>query len=166
MSISGTIEHDELLTALRLVARGRRTGVLLVKTAYANASVAFEDGDVLWANTTTTPRLGELLVDRGLVKRDKLDAALWVQKQDREWRALGRVLLDVKLVSRAVVEIAVEAQILQVLDVILRWDTGAFRFEERPPESGARIPPSCRDLGQLELKVAKLRQQRSATSSA
>jgi hypothetical protein len=158
VSVSGVIERDELSTALGLLGRGRSTGVFTAATAYANASIGFRDGEVLWANSTVTPKLGDLLVERGLVRRDRLDAALWVQKRDRDWRALGRVLVDVKLLPQQVVEMAIEAQIVRVLDEILRWDRGTFRFDARPPESGDLIPPPCRDLGQLEVKVAMLRQ--------
>jgi hypothetical protein len=166
MDVSGIIERDELATALRLVSRGQGTGVLVASTAYANAQIGFLDGEVLWANSTMAPKLGELLVERGLVKRDKLDAALWIQKQDKEWRALGRVLVDVKLLARPVVELAIEAQITQVLDEMLRWDRGTFRFDAREPATCELILPPCRDLGQYELKVAMMRHQAASTGPA
>lgn len=159
VSVSGVIEKDELSTALQLLSRGRATGVLVASASFANASVGFRDGEVLWASSTMGPRLGDVLVEKGLVTRDKLDAALWVQRQDKEWRALGHVVVDVKLVPRAAVEIAVEAQIVRVLDTIFRWDHGAFRFDPRPPVEGEIILPPSGDLGQLEIKVALLRQR-------
>ena len=158
MDVSGSIEHDELMTALRLVSRGRGTGVLTASTAYANASIGFEGGEILFANATSLPKFGEMLVEKGLVSREQLDAALWIQRQDKQWRALGLVILDVKLQSLAVLEAAIEEQITRVLDEVLRWDRGTFRFDERPPAKGALILPQCRDLGQYEVKVALLRQ--------
>lgn len=158
MDVSGSIEHDELMTALRLVSRGRGSGVLVASTAYTNASVGFEEGEILFANATSLPKFGEMLVEKGLVSTEKLDAALWIQKQDRQWRALGLVILDVRLQSLAVLEAAIEEQITRVLDEILRWDRGTFRFDTRPPAKGALILPKCRDLGHYEVKVAMLRQ--------
>ncbi|HEX5138759.1 MAG TPA: DUF4388 domain-containing protein [Planctomycetota bacterium] len=155
--LSGRIEHGELLTALRLVSRGRGTGAVVVFTAYATATVAFEEGGVLWANATTTPKFGDLLVEKGLVKRDKLDAALWVQRQDREWRPIGRVLVDVKVLSEEVVALAVEAQVVRVLSEILGWERGSFRFEDRPPAGDGPVRPASQDLDRLEIKVAMLR---------
>lgn len=157
MSVSGVIEQDGLVTALRLVSRGKSTGVFTASTAYDTASIDFRDGEVLCARSTWTPRFGELLVEKGLVSAEKLDAALWVQRQDKEWRALGRVLVDVRLLSVAAVESAIEGQIARVLDEILRWDRGTFRFEQQPPTPGTLILPPCRDLGQYEVKVAMLR---------
>jgi hypothetical protein len=157
MSVSGIIERDELATALRLVSRGRGTGVLVASTAYANASVAFRDGEILRAGSSAGPTLGDVLVEAGAVSREKLDAALWVQRQDKVWRPLGRVLLDVRLVPLSVVEAAVEAQITRVLDAILRWDRGTFRFEPGPPPPGDAVLPPCRDLGQYEVRIAILR---------
>jgi hypothetical protein len=165
MSVSGSIENGELLTALRLMSRGRETGALVAFSAYANASIGLIDGDLAWANSTETPKLGDLLLEKGLIKRDKLDAALWVQKQDKEWRPLGRVLVDVKVLSQPVVELAVQAQILRVLEEILRWERGTFRFERRPPPDGL-VLPACGDLGKLELKVAKARQHASGIPAA
>jgi hypothetical protein len=163
MSVSGSIEQDELQTVLRLVSRGRRTGALVAFSAYSTASIGFVDGEVVCAHSTGTPKLGELLVEKGLLKRDRLDAALWVQKQDREWRPLGRVLVDVKVLSEAVVSLAVEEQIVRVLEEVLRWERGTFRLEERPPAGGDPIPPACGDLGKLEIKVAMLRQKDPAS---
>lgn len=159
MSVSGGIEHGELLTALRLLSRGRPTGALLVSTSFANAAVGFENGEIVSASSTMAGKLGDVLVDKGLVRRDKLDAALWVQRQDKEWRPLGRVLVDVKVLPEDVVALALEAHIVRVLDDILRWDHGTFRFEERPPAGGNPVRPACGDPGKLELKVAVLRQK-------
>ncbi len=157
MSVSGVIAEDGLLTALRLVSRGKSTGVLTASTAYQTASLGFRDGEILYACSTLTPKLGEMLVEKGLVSPEKLDAALWVQRQDKEWRALGRVLVDVRLLSLAAVEALVEAQIVRGLDEILRWDRGTFRFEPKPLETATLILPPCRDLGQYEVKVAMVR---------
>jgi hypothetical protein len=165
MSVSGTIARDELTTALRLVSRGKSTGVFVASTAYGNASIGFRDGEILWASSTLSGTLGDLLVEGKLVSREKLDAALWVQRQDKEWRALGRVLLDVRLLTLGQVEQAIEAQIARVLDDILRWESGTFRFEHRPPEKGAMVLPPCRDLGQYEVRIAILRASREGTAA-
>jgi hypothetical protein len=157
MGVSGTIERDELTTALRLVSRGRGTGVLTVSADYASACVAFEEGLILSASGTNLPRLGEILVEKGLVSPEKLDAALWVQRQDKQWRALGQVMVDVRLLQLPVVEAAIEEQIARVLDQLLRWNEGTFKFVEQAPARGALIVPPCRDLGQYEVKVAMLR---------
>jgi len=157
MGVSGTIERDELTTALRLVSLGRGTGVLTVSADYASASVAFEGGLILSASGTNVPKLGEILVEKRLVSPEKLDAALWVQKQDKQWRALGQVMVDVRLLQFPVVEAAIEEQITRVIDQLLRWDHGTFKFVEQAPARGALVVPPCRDLGQYEVKVALLR---------
>lgn len=166
MSVSGNLEHGELLTGLRLLNRGRETGALLASSAYANASIGLLDGQVMWANSTETLKLGEVLIDKGLLKRDKLDAALWVQKQDKQWRPLGQVLVDVKVLSPQVIELALEAQIVLVLTEVLGWQRGSFRFERRPPPESQLIHPACTDLGKLELKVAVLRHGNPGTPGA
>jgi len=91
MRVSGSIQHGEVSTALHLLSRGRGTGVLVASTSFANASVGVLDGEIVWASATMGPKLGDVLVERGLVKRDRLDAALWVQRQDKEWRALAQL---------------------------------------------------------------------------
>jgi hypothetical protein len=154
MSVSGIIERDEMMTALRLVSRGKSTGVFLASTAFGNAAIGFRDGEILFASSTLSGTFGDLLVEQGLVSRERLDAALWVQREDKEWRALGQVLLDVKVLTREQIETAIETQITRVLDEILRWESGTFRFEHREPEKGAMILPPCRDLGQYEVRIA------------
>ena len=157
MSVSGTIDRDELMTALRLVSRGKSTGVFLASTTFGNAAIGFRDGEIIYASSTLSGTFGDLLVEQGLVSRERLDAALWVQRDDKEWRALGRVLLDVRVLTREQIENAIEAQIERVLNELLRWDQGSFRFEHRPPETGLMILPRCRDLGQYEVRIAMCR---------
>jgi hypothetical protein len=166
MSVSGIIEQNGLATALQLVSRGRSSGVFVANTAYATASIEFREGEIFLANSTMTSKLGELIVKKGLVSSEKLDAALWVQRQDKEWRALGRVLVDVRLLQEATVQSVIEEQIARVLDEVLRWDQGTFRFERRPPSNGVLIVPQCRDLGQYEVKVAMLRHDALITRPA
>lgn len=155
--LTGKIENGELRNALHLVSRDRRTGAMIVSTTYATATIVFEEGGVLCASATTTPKLGDLLLDKGLLKRDKLDAALSLQRQDREWRPIGRVLVDVKVLSEAVAALAVEAQIVRVLSEILGWERGSFRFEGRPPAGDNPVRPACLDLDTLEKKAVVLR---------
>jgi hypothetical protein len=157
MSVSGIIERDEMMTALRLVSRGKSTGVFLASTAFGTATIGFRDGEILFASSTFSGTFGDLVVEQGLVSRERLDAALWVQREDKEWRALGQVLLDVKVLTLEQIENAIETQIARVLDEILRWDNGTFRFEHREPEKGAMILPRCRDLGQYEVRIAMRR---------
>jgi hypothetical protein len=156
MSVSGTLFKYELPTALELLSRAKSTGILTISGEKGIATVALREGGVLFASSHNTPRLGEFLVDKGIVDPNDLEAVLKHQRRKKVAQLLGTILMDLGLVSQEAAELGIETQITRVLLDVLGWEEGEFRFE--PSEIGwdQVLVPQCQQVGTYMLRVAML----------
>ena len=165
MSVSGTLFKYELPTALELLSRAKSTGILTISGDRGIASVAMQEGGVLFASSHNTPRLGEFLVERGIVAERDLEAVLKHQRRKKVAQLLGTILLDLGLVSREAAELGIETQITQVLLDVLSWHEGEFRFEPSEMRWDHVLAPACQQVGTYMLRVAMLQAKGGNTAS-
>ncbi len=156
MSISGTLFKYELPTALELLSRARSTGILTITGEKGVATIAMVEGGVLFASSHGALRLGEFLVEKGIVEQKDLEAVLKLQRRKKVTQLLGTILLDLGLVSQEAAELGIEAQITQVLLDVLSWKDGEFRFEPTDMKWDKAVVPQCRQVGTYMLRVAML----------
>ena len=156
MSVSGTLFKYELPTALELLSRARSTGILTITGEKGVATIAMVEGGVLFASSHGTPRLGEFLVEKGIVEQKDLEAVLKLQRRKKVSQLLGTILMDLGLVSQEAAELGIESQITQVLLDVLSWRDGEFRFEPTDMKWDKAVVPQCRQIGTYMLRVAML----------
>jgi Domain of unknown function (DUF4388) len=156
MSVSGTLFKYELPTALELLSRARSTGILTITGEKGVATIAMVEGGVLFASSHATPRLGEFLVEKGIVEQKDLEAVLKLQRRKKVSQLLGTILMDLGLVSQEAAELGIESQITQVLLDVLSWRDGEFRFEPTDMKWDKAVVPQCRQIGTYMLRVAML----------
>lgn len=163
MSVSGTLFKYELPTALELLSRARSTGILTISGERGVATIAMVEGGVLFASSHGTPRLGEFLVEKGIVEAKDLEAVLKLQRRKKVSQLLGTILMDLGLVSQEAAELGIEAQITQVLLDVLSWRDGEFRFEPTDMKWDQAVVPQCRQIGTYMLRVAMLQAKQEST---
>lgn len=164
MSVSGTLFKYELPTALELLSRARSTGILTITGEKGVATIAMVEGGVLFASSHGTPRLGEFLVEKGIVDEKDLEAVLKHQRRKKVTQLLGTILLDLGLVSQEAAELGIEAQITTVLLDVLSWRDGEFRFEPTDMKWDKAVVPQCRQIGTYMLRVAMLQAKQESGS--
>ncbi len=166
MSVSGTLFKYELPTALELLSRARSTGILTITGERGVATIAMVEGGVLFASSHGTPRLGEFLVEKGIIEAKDLEAVLKLQRRKKVTQLMGTILMDLGLVSQEAAELGIEAQITQVLLDVLSWKDGEFRFEPTDLKWDKAIVPQCRQIGTYMLRVAMLQAKQESGSGA
>ena len=166
MSVSGTLFKYELPTALELLSRARSTGILTITGEKGVATIAMVEGGVLFASSHGTPRLGEFLVEKGIVEQKDLEAVLKLQRRKKVSQLLGTILMDLGLVSQEAAELGIEAQITQVLLDVLSWKDGEFRFEPTDMKWDKAVIPQCRQIGTYMLRVAMLQAKQESGNGA
>src|SRR5581483_6981773 len=116
-------------------------------------------------------RIGEALVEAGLVSASRLEAALARQRQQDLAAAvtaesaaspeasgsLGSALLDEKLVARDQLETFLARQIQRALVEMLTWKEGAFSFH---PGSDHEPPPISFSLQEIVLDLVRISDER------
>ncbi len=131
MALEGTLRDFSLSDIFQLIALQRKTGVLTLRSPEDVVTVSFLDGRVVGAdslNKRLEDRLGQVLLKTGTVTKEELDAAL--KKQMETLERLGHILIASRVVSRDELRKAFEAQILQIIFRVFRWQDGDYQFSQ------------------------------------
>ena len=128
MSISGSLEDVAVGDVLQFIHLGKRTGTLELERDGEHARFGFHEGALVAAQAPGTPRLGELLVEKGHLDGPTLAAAMARQAGPGPWRSLGRLLVDEGLLGRAELESVIHLQLELAVEQVFRWERGSFDF--------------------------------------
>jgi Flp pilus assembly protein TadD len=156
-SIAGELQNFQILDVLEFLRMGGKTGALLVSSRGQAGAVRLVRGRVTSASAPGVKRLGESLVEEGVLRPEELAAALSRQQSDRE-EVLGTLLLREGIVDGPQLNDAVFRQIMGSLDEMLDWSEGSFSFNVGSDELP---PPISFSLQEITLKLVKLRDHRS-----
>ena len=129
MSLAGKLEDVPLADVMQFIHLGRRTGTLSVEKDEARAEIQFHEGAIVGARSPGSLRLGELLVEEGVLATAMLEEVLARQEHPEEDRSLGVLLLDEELVSSEEVRDAIRSQIERTIYELVTWSHGSFVFE-------------------------------------
>jgi hypothetical protein len=129
MSITASLEVHGIPEILQFLGMARSSGFLTVTGDGDVAGIAFRYGRVLYARTTKSKRLGEALVEMGVLTEENLGAVLALQRMKKVKQALGPILLELGLGTREALEEQVAEQCRKVLADVMTWKKGSYRFE-------------------------------------
>lgn len=155
-----TFALPEVLEFLRLQ---KKTGSLVVSSRRGAAIVRLVRGQVTSASAPGVKRLGETLVERGIITTAALDAALAKQRLDdgEGAEALGALLLRERPADRDALKRAVFQQVIDALGEMLNWKEGAFSFH---PGSDRGQPAIAFDLQNVMLEIMRLADESNETA--
>ncbi len=154
MSASDTYVQLPWRLALQLLAHAKASGLVTICSGNRRARMVLIDGRVLHATSSTTTRLGESLVDRGVVTAPVLDRVLQMQRRKKKKQPLGTILMELGLVSKAVAEAEIETQIARVLKEVTGWERGKLTLEPMEASAEAVLFPESCELGALLSRLA------------
>jgi tetratricopeptide (TPR) repeat protein len=128
MSINGSLRETSITDVLQLLAMGGKTGCLSLTHRGTFASVFFDAGRISYASIVNRrERIGQRLVQAGVITADQLRSALEKQGQIPESR-IGDVLVDMGLVTRDALELQIRAQVEEAVYLLFPWTDGTFTF--------------------------------------
>ena len=128
MSISGSLEDVAVGDVLQFIHLGKRTGTLELERDGGHARFGFHEGALVAAQAPGAPRLGELLVEKGLVDATALGAVMARQANASPRRSLGRMLVEEGLLRRTDLESVVRLQLELAVEQVIHWERGNFDF--------------------------------------
>ena len=126
--ISGSLEDVSVADVMQFIHLGQRSGTLMLERGEEQAAIGFHKGRLVSARAPGQPKLGDLLVASGVVRRDVLEDALADETLGPGRRTLGEILrasgrVDAEDLRRVVVE-----QIEHTVSRVMRWNRGSFEF--------------------------------------
>jgi hypothetical protein len=128
MSISGSLEDVAVGDVLQFIHLGKRTGTLELERDGEHARFGFKEGALIAARAPGAPRLGELLVERGLIDAETLAAAMARQAAATPRWSLGRMLVEEGRLRREELEGIIRLQLEGAVEQVFRWERGSFDF--------------------------------------
>lgn len=130
MSLAGNLKTVSFPDILQLLATGKKTGMLELKTTTRQKEVAFKDGNIVYASSvnSTEDLLGNMLLNRGKLSKSDLERAITLHKQTG--RQLGTTLIDMNLFDKQEIAECLQQQIEEIVYNLFSWQEGDFYFHE------------------------------------
>jgi hypothetical protein len=131
MALKGTLKDFGIADILQLIGHQQKTGTLHLKAREQEVHVAFRDGAIVRAESTTRKKkdlIGNMLVRAELISPQQLDLALETQR--RTLKRLGDVLVTGGMVTRERFVQMVQLQTTETLYRLFSWKTGSYEFEQ------------------------------------
>ncbi|HXO22383.1 MAG TPA: DUF4388 domain-containing protein, partial [Thermoanaerobaculia bacterium] len=149
MSVEGTLDLFQLPEILQLIAQQKKTGILTVQGQQDIVAISFLNGWIVAAdalNQTMEEGLARMLVSEGVLGSAELARAM------AEHQAAGGRLVELLVakgyVTRPRLLAVLRLQTYRLVEQLLRWDEGDFKFysgEEVSYEEGL-TPISVEEL--------------------
>jgi hypothetical protein len=149
MAVEGTLDLFKLPEILQLVSQQKKTGILTVQGQQDIVAISFLNGRIVAAdalNQTLEEGLSQVLLKEGMISAPDLARAA------SEHQSSGGRLIDLlaerRYVERAQILEALRLQTSRLLEQLLRWSQGDFKFysgDEVSYEEGF-VPISVEEL--------------------
>jgi hypothetical protein len=143
VTLEGNLKDFALQDVFRVLASGRKTGVLHVAGAAGEGVVCFHDGQVVYASTSAERVPATLMLSTaGIISEKQLRQAqglMKIQKQDKADRRLGQILVDEGYLDAEVLRSLVRSGVSDAVFEMLCLEEGQMRFEPDEPCSDVDI---------------------------
>jgi hypothetical protein len=129
MGFAGRLEGIAPSDIFQIISQSKMTGTLIARCSDRTAMVVFNDGQVVEAaSDSPLESLGHLLISRGLVSKDVIEAARkhWKREPDR---TLGAVLVEMGAIDEKALEAEVRRQIGAIVHRLMSCDDGFITFD-------------------------------------
>ena len=143
VDFSGSLVGGTLPVALLMFSGAGHTGTLSLWGDEGAAKFLFGAGRMVYARMEPGIRLGEKMVEKGLVKQADLDKVLHLQGRKNVKQPLGVLLHSFGLISREAAETEIEEQMVRVMAEVMTWAQCNYRFEPLEVELEDLILPNC-----------------------
>lgn len=129
-TLIGDLSSTTLADVFQWISLSKKTGELFLQSENEEASIAFKNGEIVYA-TANQPRflLGQLLLTYRKITKNQLIKALGIQKKTK--RPLGQILVDLSVINKKDLEKMIVNQVHHIVYHILGWRTGFFYFIDK-----------------------------------
>ena len=149
----GNLAEIGFCEILAELCRARETGVLRLSGGGAEKSVYLQGGSIVFAaSKDPDDRLGELLLNREVIRREQFDEAT---VRVGPGKRLGTVLVEMGILPAEDLPRWVREQVKEILFSLFSWTEGLYRFEAGPFPSDEAITLR---LSTAEIFLSGLRQ--------
>jgi hypothetical protein len=143
MSLEGLLEEFGLADILQLIYYQKKTGMLNVVSGSDEVIISLVNGNITGLeskNRLEETKLGRVLIKKGLISAENLEAAMEIQKKENV--KLGIIFLRRGLVSQDVLIESIQNQITESIARLFSWTQGRYKFLPREVSTDDELPVS------------------------
>jgi hypothetical protein len=130
MALKGRLQDFSTTQLLNLVNMARKTGKLILNGQTQSAMLHFKDGRLIHAtNAADEGHLAAMLFKVGKLTKEQMDA-IKARYNGSSDRAMGKYLMESRLVSRNDIVQGVKDYMLNIVYDLFSWNDGTFLFEQ------------------------------------
>ena len=129
MALEGSLTDFGLADILQLIYFQRKTGILSLEGKMDKVKLLFIDGNIGGAESKRRiddNRLGKILLKKGRLKKEELDATL--EEQRRSGDKLGNILIRKEFVDKEEIQDILQGQITETIIQLFGWKQGTYEF--------------------------------------
>lgn len=130
MSIKGNLETFYLTSLLQMLNYDRKTGKLTIKSDANEVQIFLHEGDIVFATETQkTNRLGDLLINNGIISQQVLEECLALSRRNKQ--GLGKTLVHQGHVSLEKLNAFLLKQAENTIYNVFLWSHGEFEYHDQ-----------------------------------
>ena len=139
MALKGNLKDFSTTQLLNLINLARKTGKLTVDGSALNAFLYFREGRLIHASTNADEgHLATMLLKTGKLSQEQVETVNNRSDSSSD-RAMGKYLMEAKLVSRDNIIQGVKDYMLEIVYDLFTWNEGTFIFEQDSLPANDRI---------------------------
>jgi hypothetical protein len=128
--MQGSLTQIQLPEILQFLSMGKGSGLLTLSRGGNDIVLMVRSGRIINSSAITRMRrLGELLVQRGILRRSTLAEVLKLQRTIEADKPLGAILIERDIVSEATIREVLRMQLEEEIWNLFSWEEGDFKFE-------------------------------------
>ncbi|MFP4159327.1 MAG: DUF4388 domain-containing protein [Desulfobacterales bacterium] len=129
MSIKGTLETFDLSSLLQMLTSEKKTGRLTIRSDTNQVQIFFRQGDLVFATEKNkSNRIGQLLLNNGLVSRQALDTCLDLSREKKQF--IGKTLVENGYLTQAELNAFLLKQAENSIYNVFLWKNAAFAYKD------------------------------------
>jgi hypothetical protein len=129
MALKGSLREFSLADILQLIFFQKKTGILSLQGRDDKARLLFNEGNIIGAESRkrgAEKRLGSILVKRGIITEENMNAV--IEKQKAEGGKFGAVLVKEGITSKEEIQDVIKFQITETIGQLFGWKDGMYEF--------------------------------------
>ena len=129
-AMQGSLAQIQLPEILQFLSMGKGSGLLTLSRGGLEIVLHVRNGRIVNSSSIERQRrLGELLVQRGILRRSTLAEVLKLQRSVESDKRLGQILVDRDIVKEQTIREVLRLQIEEEIWNLFSWEDGEFKFE-------------------------------------
>ena len=128
VDFKGRLESLDLATLLQMLSSKEKTGILQLSKGYSKSAICLKNGNIIAASDSNGFRLGQILLNSGMISPYRLKEALKTAKHTG--KMFGEALLSLNFIDAKTLREVIQQQVQEAVLELFFWKEGHFEYRD------------------------------------